>query len=44
MQLPPFHFIDHRIEILEQKDNFNEVKLYEKASAQYSPIPAVVTK
>ena len=42
IQLPKYHFIDHRIEILEQKDNFNEVKLYEKASARYSPFPAVV--
>ena len=44
IQLPKYHYIDHRIEILEQKDNFNEVVLYEKASARYSPFPAMVAK
>ena len=34
IQLPKYHFIDHRIEILEQKDNYNQVVLYAKAAAR----------
>ena len=44
MKLPPFHFIDHRIEILQQKDDFNQVVLYEQASARDSPFKAVAAK
>lgn len=44
IQLPPFHFIDHRIEILQQKDDFNQVVLYEQASARPSPFKAVAAK
>ena len=44
IQLPKYHFVDHRIEILEQEDNFNQVVLYEKAAARNSPFPAVTAK
>ena len=44
IQLPKYHFIDHRIEILEKKDNYNQVVLYEKAAARYSPFPVMATK
>ena len=44
MQLPPYHYIDHRIEILQQKDDFNQVVLYEQASARDSPFKAVAAK
>ena len=44
IQLPPYHFIDHRIEILKHNDNFNEVEVYEKAAARGSPFPAVTAK
>ena len=44
IQLPKYHYIDHRIEILEQKDNYNQVVLYEKAAARYSPFPVKAAK
>ena len=44
IQLPKYHYIDHRIEILEQKDNYNHVVLYEKAAARYSPFPVMAAK
>ena len=44
MQLPPFHFIDHRIEILQHDEYFNQVVLYEQASARDSPFKAVAAK
>ena len=44
MQLPPFHFIDHRIEILQHDEYFNQVVLYEQASARDSPFKAVTAK
>ncbi|XP_073240456.1 GFP-like fluorescent chromoprotein cFP484 [Porites lutea] len=44
IQLPKYHYIDHRIEILEQKNNYNQVVLYEKAAARYSPFPVMAAK
>ena len=44
MKFPSFHFIDHRIEILQQKHDFNQVELYEQASARDSPFKAVAAK
>ena len=44
MQLPPFHYIDHRIEILQHDEYFNQVVLYEQASARDSPFKAVAAK
>ena len=44
IQLPKYHYIDHRIEILQHDEYFNQVVLYEQASARDSPFKAVAAK
>ena len=38
VQLPDYHFVDHRIEILSHDKDYNKVKLYEHAEA-HSGLP-----
>nr|AAU04448.1 green fluorescent protein G2 [Montastraea cavernosa] len=39
VQLPDYHFVDHRIEILSHDNDYNTVKLSENAEARYSMLP-----
>nr|AAV66368.1 'ALL-ancestor' ancestral fluorescent protein variant B08 [synthetic construct] len=39
VQLPDYHFVDHRIEILSHDKDYNNVKLYEHAVARSSLLP-----
>ena len=38
VQLPDYHFVDHRIEIVSHDKDYNKVKLYEYAEA-HSGLP-----
>ena len=38
VELPDYHFVDHRIEILSHDKDYNKVKLYEHAEA-HSGLP-----
>nr|AAO61603.1 green fluorescent protein [Montastraea cavernosa] len=40
VQLPDYHFVDHRIEILSHDNDYNTVKLSENAEARYSMLPS----
>ena len=40
VQLPDYHNVDHRIEILSHDKDYNKVKLYENAVARYSMLPS----
>ena len=40
VQLPDYHYVDHRIEILSHDKDYNTVKLYENAEARYSMLPS----
>nr|AAK62982.2 green fluorescent protein [Montastraea cavernosa] len=40
VQLPDYHFVDHRIEILSHDNDYNTVKLSEDAEARYSMLPS----
>jgi len=40
VQLPDYHYIDHRIEILSHDKDYNKVKLYENAVARCSMLPS----
>ena len=41
VELPDYHFVDHRIEILSHDKDYNKVKLYEHAEA-HSGLPRPV--
>lgn len=43
VQLPDYHFVDHRIEILSHDKDYNNVKLSENAEARYSMLPSPAT-
>ena len=38
VEMPKFHFIDHRIEILSHDTNYQKVKVYEIAEAKKHPL------
>nr|ACV52374.1 fluorescent protein [Scleractinia sp. Lizard Island 30] len=40
VNLPDYHFVDHRIEILSHDKDYSKVKLYENAVARYSMLPS----
>uniref|UniRef100_UPI00042DB4D3 asFP504 n=1 Tax=Alcyonium TaxID=40679 RepID=UPI00042DB4D3 len=40
VQLPDYHFVDHRNEILSHDRDYSKVKLYENAVARYSLLPS----
>nr|Q9U6Y3.1 RecName: Full=GFP-like fluorescent chromoprotein cFP484 [Clavularia sp.]AAF03374.1 fluorescent protein FP484 [Clavularia sp.] len=40
VKLPDYHFVDHRIEILNHDKDYNKVTLYENAVARYSLLPS----
>nr|BAW32538.1 green fluorescent protein like protein [Scleronephthya gracillimum] len=40
VQLPDYHFVDNRIEILSHDRDYNKVKLYEHAVARHSLLPS----
>ena len=42
VNLPDYHFIDHRIEITEHSKDYNKVALYSAAVARPSPLPKKV--
>ena len=39
VELPDYHFIDHRIEILKHDKDYTNVELYDKAIARNSELP-----
>ena len=39
VEMPKYHFIDHRIEIVSHDKDYQKVKVYEIAEAKYSPLP-----
>ena len=40
VQLPDYHYIDHRIEIFSHDKDYNKVMLHKNAVARYSLLPS----